>query len=183
MGMLDLAHAPAWHLPLDGGGWEGVISHFTDLIDLPPSSMRHLPPVFGSPRPLRQRDKREHGADYPSGAKTVAAPATVSGELLSHATGHRAGKARGAISTASQETCQPTAGLNAHSILAHGGCRHEYQCDDCNPESCLCPSGSSPASIALLLGLMLLAGTGFAGDFRLHNGAHDTRHSMGFPCH
>ena len=38
-------------------------------------------------------------------------------------------------------------------------------------------------SIALLLGLVLLAGTGFAGDFRLHNGAHDTRHSMGFPCH
>ncbi len=37
--------------------------------------------------------------------------------------------------------------------------------------------------IALLLGLVLLVGTGFAGDFRLHNGAHDTRHSMGFPCH
>lgn len=38
-------------------------------------------------------------------------------------------------------------------------------------------------SIALLLGLTLLVGTGFAGDFRLHNGAHDTRHAMGFPCH
>jgi len=38
-------------------------------------------------------------------------------------------------------------------------------------------------SLALALGLVLLAGTGFAGDFRLHNGAHDTRHAMGFPCH
>lgn len=38
-------------------------------------------------------------------------------------------------------------------------------------------------SLALLLGLVLLAGTGFAGDFRLHNGAHDTRHATGFPCH
>ena len=38
-------------------------------------------------------------------------------------------------------------------------------------------------SLALLLGLTLLVGTGFAGDFRLHNGAHDTRHAMGFPCH
>jgi len=38
-------------------------------------------------------------------------------------------------------------------------------------------------SLALLLGLVLLGGTGFAGDFRLHNGAHDTRHAMGFPCH
>lgn len=37
--------------------------------------------------------------------------------------------------------------------------------------------------IALLLGLVLLVGAGFAGDYRLHNGAHDTRHSMGFPCH
>jgi cobalt transporter subunit CbtB len=38
-------------------------------------------------------------------------------------------------------------------------------------------------SLALLLGLALLVGTGFAGDYRLHNGAHDTRHAMGFPCH
>ncbi|GLQ52978.1 CbtB domain-containing protein [Devosia nitrariae] len=37
--------------------------------------------------------------------------------------------------------------------------------------------------LALMLGLVLLAGTGFAGDYRLHNGAHDTRHAMGFPCH
>jgi cobalt transporter subunit CbtB len=37
--------------------------------------------------------------------------------------------------------------------------------------------------LALFLGLVLLIGTGFAGDYRLHNGAHDTRHSMGFPCH
>nr|WP_314261915.1 CbtB domain-containing protein [uncultured Devosia sp.] len=37
--------------------------------------------------------------------------------------------------------------------------------------------------MALMLGLTLLVGTGFAGDFRLHNGAHDTRHAMGFPCH
>jgi cobalt transporter subunit CbtB len=38
-------------------------------------------------------------------------------------------------------------------------------------------------SLALLLGLTLLTGVGFAGDYRLHNGAHDTRHASGFPCH
>ena len=38
-------------------------------------------------------------------------------------------------------------------------------------------------SLTLMLGLVLLVGTGFAGDYRLHNGAHDTRHAMGFPCH
>lgn len=37
--------------------------------------------------------------------------------------------------------------------------------------------------LALMLGMTLLVGTGFAGDYRLHNGAHDTRHAMGFPCH
>ena len=37
--------------------------------------------------------------------------------------------------------------------------------------------------LALMLGLTLLVGTGFAGDYRLHTGAHDTRHAMGFPCH
>ena len=36
---------------------------------------------------------------------------------------------------------------------------------------------------AILLGTVLLVGTGFAGDYRLHNGAHDTRHATGFPCH
>lgn len=37
--------------------------------------------------------------------------------------------------------------------------------------------------LALFLGLTLLIGAGFAGDYRLHNGAHDTRHASGFPCH
>jgi cobalt transporter subunit CbtB len=37
--------------------------------------------------------------------------------------------------------------------------------------------------LALVIGTTLLVGTGFAGDYRLHNGAHDTRHATGFPCH
>jgi cobalt transporter subunit CbtB len=37
--------------------------------------------------------------------------------------------------------------------------------------------------IALVLGFVLLGTVGFASDVRLHNGAHDTRHSLGFPCH
>jgi cobalt transporter subunit CbtB len=38
-------------------------------------------------------------------------------------------------------------------------------------------------SLAFLLGMTLLWGVGFASDMALHNGAHDTRHSVGFPCH
>jgi cobalt transporter subunit CbtB len=37
--------------------------------------------------------------------------------------------------------------------------------------------------IALLLGFTLVGTIGFAGDMRVHNGAHDTRHALGFPCH
>ena len=37
--------------------------------------------------------------------------------------------------------------------------------------------------LALFLGLVLVGGVGFASNMRIHNGAHDTRHSLGFPCH
>lgn len=37
--------------------------------------------------------------------------------------------------------------------------------------------------LALFLGLVLVGGVGFASDMAIHNGAHDTRHSLGFPCH
>ena len=37
--------------------------------------------------------------------------------------------------------------------------------------------------IAALLGVFLVAGTGFAGSQVLHNAAHDARHAFAFPCH
>jgi cobalt transporter subunit CbtB len=36
---------------------------------------------------------------------------------------------------------------------------------------------------AAILGLVLLYAAGFAQTAEIHNGAHDTRHSSGFPCH
>ena len=36
---------------------------------------------------------------------------------------------------------------------------------------------------ALLLGVFILYGAGFAGANVLHNAAHDGRHSFTFPCH
>ena len=38
-------------------------------------------------------------------------------------------------------------------------------------------------SMALFIGLALIYGTGFVQNMAVHNGAHDTRHSIGFPCH
>lgn len=37
--------------------------------------------------------------------------------------------------------------------------------------------------IALLLGTFLVWGAGLANSAALHDTAHDTRHSYGFPCH
>ena len=34
-----------------------------------------------------------------------------------------------------------------------------------------------------LLGSLMLFGAGFANSAAVHNAAHDTRHSQGFPCH
>ncbi|WP_323795892.1 CbtB domain-containing protein [Nisaea sp.] len=39
------------------------------------------------------------------------------------------------------------------------------------------------AVFALLAGLGIVYLTGFANATALHNTAHDTRHSMAFPCH
>ncbi|VAX11556.1 hypothetical protein MNBD_GAMMA25-1543 [hydrothermal vent metagenome] len=50
----------------------------------------------------------------------------------------------------------------------------------------LTPASRLPAAIgASILGLFILFGVGFAqgqGDM-FHNAAHDTRHTMVFPCH
>ena len=39
------------------------------------------------------------------------------------------------------------------------------------------------AGLALILGLGLIFLTGFAYPEVIHNAAHDTRHSLSFPCH
>jgi cobalt transporter subunit CbtB len=40
-----------------------------------------------------------------------------------------------------------------------------------------------PAVAAILLGVFVLFGVGFAGATTIHNAAHDSRHSFAFPCH
>jgi len=39
------------------------------------------------------------------------------------------------------------------------------------------------AAMAALLGALVVWGVGFSPIAALHNAAHDTRHSMTFPCH
>jgi cobalt transporter subunit CbtB len=40
-----------------------------------------------------------------------------------------------------------------------------------------------PAVLAILFGVVLLYGVGFAGPMTIHNAAHDARHAFAFPCH
>jgi cobalt transporter subunit CbtB len=39
------------------------------------------------------------------------------------------------------------------------------------------------AAMAAVLGVLMIWGVGFSPIAALHNAAHDTRHSMVFPCH
>ena len=39
------------------------------------------------------------------------------------------------------------------------------------------------ALAALLFGIVVFVGAGFAGPSVLHNATHDTRHALGLPCH
>ena len=39
------------------------------------------------------------------------------------------------------------------------------------------------ASVAVVLGLLIVGTVGFSQIDAVHNAAHDTRHSKAFPCH
>lgn len=41
----------------------------------------------------------------------------------------------------------------------------------------------STAVVSLLLGVFIIYGVGLSHSETLHDTAHDTRHSYGFPCH
>jgi len=40
-----------------------------------------------------------------------------------------------------------------------------------------------PALTAILFGVLVIYGVGFAGPATIHNAAHDVRHAFAFPCH
>lgn len=44
-------------------------------------------------------------------------------------------------------------------------------------------AASLPAVLAIIFGVFIIYGTGFAQPINMHNAAHDTRHSIYFPCH
>ncbi len=127
---------------------------------------------------------REHGETYPIGIKTVAAPATVSGERsLLYATGVTAGKVK-RMRQKRHEARRPAICFAERKLLI---LRHTEGADTMNATTQIQSLSISQKLIAgilsLFIGLVLVSGIGFANDVSVHNGAHDTRHATGFPCH
>jgi len=62
--------------------------------------------------------------------------------------------------------------------------QHQMTDTDAHRRS-LSTSISKPLQLvgAVLLGTIILYGAGFVNTAAVHNAAHDTRHSQGFPCH
>ncbi|MAO54164.1 MAG: cobalt transporter [Rhodospirillaceae bacterium] len=52
-----------------------------------------------------------------------------------------------------------------------------------NTTQVLAAERAAPAVLALLFGVFLVFGTGFAHPETIHNAAHDSRHAFAFPCH
>lgn len=40
-----------------------------------------------------------------------------------------------------------------------------------------------PAVLAIIFGVFMVFGTGFAQPTTMHNATHDARHALTFPCH
>jgi cobalt transporter subunit CbtB len=77
------------------------------------------------------------------------------------------------------EHCRRT-GSGSRAMSTHTGTTHPLVATG----RTLPQVGTWPAALAaLLLGVVILYGVGFASTPLLHNAAHDTRHSQGFPCH
>jgi cobalt transporter subunit CbtB len=131
--------------------------------------------------------KRECGDGNPEAA---AAPATVSGERkaklpLGHA---REGGLK--LRPASQETC-----LSENSNAAAEGAVKEIIMAMSTHHNAaaagalnVAPAQSraqtiQSALLAALIGGVLIFITGFAHPQAIHNGTHDTRHALSFPCH
>jgi len=45
------------------------------------------------------------------------------------------------------------------------------------------PETRTAAAVAFVFGIGLVFLTGFAHPMAIHNAAHDTRHTLAFPCH
>jgi cobalt transporter subunit CbtB len=80
--------------------------------------------------------------------------------------------------TVNRSSCEPDPKEDLMSLLAEAARRRASSAHHA------AISSSMAAHVgAAIVGLMLLYAAGFAQTQEMHDGAHDTRHSAGFPCH
>lgn len=81
----------------------------------------------------------------------------------------------------SQETCPAPAKPESPSVGREG----EEKMNATNPTNTIAraESGLGAIAVALLMGVALIYTAGFANSAVLHDSAHDSRHSISFPCH
>jgi cobalt transporter subunit CbtB len=137
--------------------------------------------------------KREHGAAYPSGTKTVAAPATVSGEILrlipleGRATGTYFREGAQISMTREPGDLPPVVGamvfLPVVVCANTGGVNMHTDSSNISIAGLSAQERVMTGIIAALLGTFMLYGVAFAHSDILHNAAHDTRHAITVPCH
>ena len=60
---------------------------------------------------------------------------------------------------------------------------HSQTTESLAQTSALAQSALAQTVLAALLGAFILFGTGFVQIGAAHNAAHDSRHSLAFPCH
>lgn len=124
--------------------------------------------------------------------KSAAAPATVGGKPLPDTAirplrhwrdprKDRSGKVGKGARSASQETCQKTFGI-VKSPRVEGRKTNSMVS---STAGALSTSASKilPLGMSAILGLFIVGFVGFSHLEVVHNAAHDTRHSLAFPCH
>ena len=85
---------------------------------------------------------------------------------------------------ASQETCQPVRAYRPPRGGFPTACTEVVMAVSTTSSVTLSANDRLVAGVlALLLGAFLVFGAGLANSAVLHDTAHDTRHSYGFPCH
>jgi cobalt transporter subunit CbtB len=119
--------------------------------------------------------------DDPIGAKSVTAPATVSGEVSS-TIGHWAtGKARAKPKTRKSGDLPRNAG--AYCPMNVSVARRVSMTARTNTVSLSISQRIAAGLVCVFIGVTLIFAVGLSQMAAAHNAAHDTRHSLGFPCH
>ena len=133
--------------------------------------------VVRCPETICEGPKREYGEDDPKGAKTVTAPATVSGEVLEYLP---LGNWEGALKSTTRKSGDLPSKM---SVFALTGLTEGDMTTKTLATSVAISQRMIAGFVCLFIGASAIFMVGLSDMSVAHNAAHDTRHAIGFPCH